>query len=551
MWLLLPVLWTTKGKRRRLRGFGVGYLSGLAFWAINLKWIATVSWVGVVAVSGYLSIYFGCFGAFAAVAGNPWRKKTEVATTLPLRLAEMWRSLGYAAVLGGMWCGLEWIRGWFLTGFGWNGLGVAFNQSLVLAQNAEFIGVIGLSFLPVFFSAILVQVGRRFYLQNVKGGVKLLHWDFATGLIVIMVALTLGALRLNLARNEDVIEAKVALMQQDIPQIASQQSWEEQRILHGFIELTEKTIAEADLRTEAKIKRAGNTSEEMLTSVEHPDLVVWPETSIPYWFFVEEGSPLRTQELVERDLGFLRGLGNFTFLAGHMEVEAENGEWKEGGRAWNSLTAMTPQNERTTYRKQHRVIFGEYIPEIDFLRKLYEHSAGVEYNSNIAAGEGDEGLELNIRGKKVEAIPSICFEDTVPRLARKFIRDGAQVIVNVTNDGWFHESEGAAQHFANSRFRCIELRRPMIRSANRGSTAVVSVTGSTVDPFTGQRRELLDENGRHFTRGTLSASVWIPRNGIRTLYSMYGDWFSVSGLVLALLWGIVVRFQIRSEAEAK
>jgi apolipoprotein N-acyltransferase len=143
----------------------------------------------------------------------------------------------------------------------------------------------------------------------------------------------------------------------------------------------------------------------------------------------------------------------------------------------------------------------------------------------------------------VQAIPSICFEDTVGRLTRKSVRAYPQVIVNITNDGWFKQSEGAAQHFANARFRCIELRRPMVRCANSGVGGVISVTGSTLDPFTREDRRLVDDSGSHFTKGTLFASVWIPRESGFTLYALWGDWFAVVGLALSFLAGIALRLR--------
>ena len=125
-------------------------------------------------------------------------------------------------------------------------------------------------------------------------------------------------------------------------------------------------------------------------------------------------------------------------------------------------------------------------------------------------------------------------------MARKFIKDEAQVIVNITNDGWFGESEGAAQHFQNGLFRAIELRRPIVRCANRGVTGVVSATGSSVDPVTLKVRSLVDDEGSHFRRGFLLASVYVPKEGGVTVYAMFGDWFAALGLGMGFLWVVVL-----------
>ena len=71
MWILLPLLWTTKSEKKRRAGFGIGFLSGLGFWLINLKWIWTVTGLGAVTMALYLAVYFGIFGAFAANSANP------------------------------------------------------------------------------------------------------------------------------------------------------------------------------------------------------------------------------------------------------------------------------------------------------------------------------------------------------------------------------------------------------------------------------------------------------------------------------------------------
>jgi len=112
------------------------------------------------------------------------------------------------------------------------------------------------------------------------------------------------------------------------------------------------------------------------------------------------------------------------------------------------------------------------------------------------------------------------------------------VIVNVTNDGWFKESEAAAQHMANAKFRAIELRRPMVRSANTGVSGIISATGSSHDPVTGKRQIIADESGNHFVRSSLYGHAYAPTNGSISLYALIGDWFSYL-MIFATLFSIV------------
>ena len=84
---------------------------------------------------------------------------------------------------------------------------------------------------------------------------------------------------------------------------------------------------------------------------------------------------------------------------------------------------------------------------------------------------------LKVEGQPFSLVPLVCFEDTMGDHARKFIRPEPQVMVNVTNDNWFHESPATEMHFANARWRALELRRTLVRSANTGVTAIVSPEG--------------------------------------------------------------------------
>ena len=119
-------------------------------------------------------------------------------------------------------------------------------------------------------------------------------------------------------------------------------------------------------------------------------------------------------------------------------------------------------------------------------------------------------------------------------------------IINVTNDGWFKESAGAAQHFANARFRAIELRRPMIRCSNTGVSAAITTIGTTLHPDGRKAQELRDANGSHFTRGSMLAEVDIPKNPQTSLYSIIGDW----GLIgLSVLMFPLMAFQGRARPE--
>ena len=133
------------------------------------------------------------------------------------------------------------------------------------------------------------------------------------------------------------------------------------------------------------------------------------------------------------------------------------------------------------------------------------------------------------------ALPLICYEIIFPReVVPKGPRPGW--IVNVTNDGWFKHSAAAAQHFANARFRTIELRRPMLRCANTGVSAAINTCGSTAHPDTAAAQVLTDATGSHFTRGSLLTELDVPLEPAVTLYALIGD----SGIIILALLALAM-----------
>lgn len=573
VWMLPLFIVIWRGERKRY-GFSVGYLAGLAFWLLNLKWLWTVSGLGAMAIAAFLALYFGLWGMIAVSVGNPWRERkgrkagqkqsTKVTSKIEEKIAskqaaaksggllggalgESMRSLKFALVNAAAWVGIEWLRGWLFTGFGWNGLGVAFHNTPVLAQAADLVGVTGLAFTPVFMSAVLVQTGRRLMAEASAGKLKP-RLDFSIAALLLALQFCYGVWRSRDVTSWDTQRVRVLLVQENIPQDLK---WDERAvvdIMEGYREATEQAIHKLDADNMAAVQAAADDSE---VELKQPDFVIWPESAMPNPLLYIEGEQGHyfygdVRHLIE---GEIRPLGNFTLIAGMNEFEAEHeGEmikWKQDGGQYNSIVAVTPgkpvEQSVVTYRKLHLVIFGEYIPfkdKLPFLSKLFEFSAGAEFAGNFSAGESTDPLVLPTGEGEVQVIPNVCFEDTVGRLTRKFVRRDPQIIVNVTNDGWFKESEAAAQHMANARFRAIELRRPMIRCANTGVSGIISASGSLVDAATGEHQMIKDGDGSHFVRGSLYGHAYAPKHGPMTLYALVGDWFAWLMIGLVILMAI-------------
>ena len=527
---LLATCWSLDGARAGWRGFGLGWLAGAVSFGIQFSWLAVVSPLGAVILPAYLGLFWGLFGAFAATVGNPWKSARDPHEAPKKSILS--GSLRVAICHGALWAGLEWLRGWLFTGFGWNPLGVAFHETPIMAQAADLLGVAGLSIAPVIFQAVAVQAGRRLKHRGPVGQQPLLG-DVWVALALIGVLGAYGMGRMAIERRRETVRLKALLVQINIPQDAAQVLWSALDVHMAYEQETLKALEGL----------APNDA------AHWPDWVMWPESALTGRILsTAEGNWGMWRENQET-IAQVREAGPFSLIYGVNELEGEGlGDElavMEHGRIWNSLAVMSPANELQTYRKHHLVIFGETIPFVDslpLLKKIYEQQAGVEYGGSFTPGVTWDPLPIpQAMGTIIGAIPTVCFEDTLGRLTRRFVRPGPQVIVNVTNDGWFKQSCASDQHFANARFRAIELRRPMLRCANTGVSAAIDSTGSCAHPDTGNAQILVDEKGSHFTRGALLAELDVPLNPSFSLYALIGDWGVIAVALLGLGWAIRAR----------
>jgi apolipoprotein N-acyltransferase len=535
---LLIALWGLKGKHRAKKGFLIGYLAGTIAFGMQVSWLSNVSWLAPILLTAHLSLFFGAFGAFAATLGNPWNRAGEISES-------PFRSLFTAFTHATVWAGLEWLRGWLFTGFGWNGLGVAFHDTLVISQAADLFGVTGLSLMLVFFQCVLIQVAHRLK-KSAADGIRRPRWDFLAAALGVGFVIAYGILRIAMESGKESIPLKALLVQLNIPHEGAQMLWPSEQVHMAYEDETLEALEAIAKSDEEKLQAAVKESGEGGIELSHPDWVLWPETAL-------HGNLVRTESgewgawSDNRDtISRVREGGSFDLMYGVVEIEGEarvDGLYpKENARVYNSIAIESAGGDLVSYRKRHLVIFGETIPLVDsipLLKKIYEQQSGARYNGSFSAGSSLEPLLCKLKGREIGIVPAVCFEDTVPRLTRKFVRGGPQIIVNLTNDGWFKESPAAAQHFANARFRAIELRRPMLRCANTGVSAAIDTIGSTAHPKTGKPQILTGTNGSHFTRGSLLTELNIPVQPGFSLYAIIGDWgiilLSIIGLATAIM----------------
>lgn len=553
---LIPLLVSLWSGQRRTGKKGVlcyafyGWVFGLVYFGGSFWWVNEVSTLGYIPFMMYLSLYPALWAALMGTVFRP-RFQPEPARDLPVaeRMAA-WKEWSYAdmaitmksAVIGGaLWVCMEWLRGWVMTGFGWNGLGVALYDGLALAQFAEYVGVTALSFIPAMTGIWLWFVGRRLGKMMLREGRRTSPWDFFVLCGILFVLFMWGTFSLN-RFAPDASSGNV------LPVLAVQKNYSQAyKWNHGNIDRIYEDMAQTTLAaiTELQDKSLGKATENAAAPIDMPAWVIWPESSLPIstyldsqtqasafpdqyneWFF----SPQSVLQCARQ-----QALSDFVFITGEDEI------WLDGERknvaAYNVMAAYTGDfDTRNVYRKSHLVPFGEYIPlrtTLPILEKAFEFSAGGAMGANFDAGTSRDPLDVPLTpgsSRHVQIIPSVCFEDTVGRLLRQFVRGAPQVIVNVTNDGWFNHSCANEQHWRNGAFRAIELRRSMIRAANTGVTVAIAPNGAVIG-------DVRDQKGSPFTKGYLFARLPISYQGV-TLYAMLGDW--AVALCALFLLGVLV-----------
>lgn len=466
-------------KRAWLRKVLLGYVSGIVFFTFTFGWLGalgdlyqnlflhTVSFL----LSIYLAVHFAFWGWFIGLL------KPQVFTA-------SWRNLLVAFVAACAWATHEWVRGWLFSGFGWNGLGVALHTQFPLIQAAEFTGVVGISFAIAFANVIAVTTPIRLFLEAKTHQMRP-HFDLTLTMVGIVGMLAFGLHRIQIPSPASTV--RVAAVQANVPQLQKFDPQFAPQVFEKFRRLSEITLTNPP-----------------------PQLLVWPESSMP--------DPVRDQN--SESYRFVRDFSAFSktdLMLGTLDFEDQHD--------YNAALLVSNSGERIqVYRKIHLVPFGEYIP----LRHSFPLFAVIA--STWVPGDfapGTEHTVFTLTNSEVRVGPLICFEDTVGDLVRRFVLNGANLLVDVTNDGWFLHSFGSEQHLANAIFRCVENRRPMIRAANTGVTCFVNEFGRVT-------QILQDDTGSTFNEGALTGEIKAPQNGLLTFYARHGEWFAKSCAVVTV-----------------
>src|SRR4030095_12412472 len=253
-----------------------------------------------------------------------------------------------------------------------------------------------------------------------------------------------------------------------------------------------------------------------------PDLLVWPESSMP--------GPVLADQESHKFVMDLAASAETDLLLGTIDVDKRD--------IYNAALLVSDGGEHLQmYRKVHLVPFGEYVPgrhTVPLLAQIVGDQVPGDFK------EGKEYSVFTLTNNDVHVAPLICFEDTVGELTRQFViptetTPGANLLVDVTNDAWFQRSAGSQQHLANAIFRWVETRRPMLRAANTGVTCFINQFGRVT-------QELRDETGSTFAEGVLTGNINVPTEHELTFYTRYGELFAKMCaviMVIAILLSVV------------
>ena len=467
-WSWVPLLLAIEGERPR-RAFLLGLYGGMILYAINLWWIThvtsvygglplAVSILVLLLLAGYLALYVGAFCA-AWVWGRPRS------------------ALGQVVFAPALWVSLEYARTYLLTGFPWALTAYSQHANLALIQVAGWTGMYGVSFLVFLSNAGIVAAWAERARPLRAASLVLIP------AAIILVVSLLGARAMWTASSAPLLS--VAPLQGNIGQAHKWTPEMRARALEIYERLSRRVAAGK------------------------PDLIVWPETAIPFFLRLDADGMARVAATA-------RATGA-SLLVGAPDVRAE-----PETRYYNSAILIAPTGTIAGwYDKIHLVPFGEYVPRwLGLVNKLTQGAIG-----DFSAGA--EARVLAIPGARFGV--TISYEVYFPAEVRAFFRNGANFVINITNDAWYGHTAAPYQHLAMVVFRSVEHRASLVRAANTGISAVIDPSGRVV-----WASDLFVEGG---------AVVPVPRRTRETFYTRFGDVFAWAAIATAAALGVTGFFR--------
>lgn len=511
--LMIAAAWGKRGGD----AFRAGYVAGLAHFLSSLYWLLLIPVTGFpilgwVALGAFLALYFGVWTWLVTLHATrftfheSWLRRT------------LWALLGAAA-----WVALEMIRARFLGGFPWDPLGASQYQLIPLIQIASVTGVYGVSFLVVWLSLSLFSAARMIFRRPVSR----FAWQAEAFLPLLVVAamFAFGFVRLN-RLPAPAATAHLTLVQPSIPQNLIWDPGANSNRFQQLLALSDDALNQADAAAREPVIQVVNATNETGSHASEAsgktEVLIWPESAVPE--FTPDTYAAITNLVRTRHVWLI--------------FNADDAEWRPDAKSrddfdvFNAAWLFNPYGGSAgIYHKRKLVIFGEYIPLVNWLPfiKWFTPITG-----SFAAGHRPVPFAMALgSGLPVVAAPLICFEDTFPQLAGEDVQPDTDFLVNLTNDGWFGDGAAQWQHAATAVFRAVESGVPLVRCTNNGLTCWADATGRLRDIFR-------DPAGSVYGPGAISFALPLQKYP-PTFYHRHGDWFGwlctgLTGLLLARLW---------------
>lgn len=464
------------------QGFLLGYVCGMLWYAGSCYWIFSVmhehggvSIPLAVVIQILFCLYLALYhGAFGFLIALLAGRDSFSRRALLLAPA--------------VWVAVELART-RITGFPWDLLGISQVDNIPLARIATATGVYGLSFEIM---VVNVAFAAGFLLRRYQRKAVLLA---ATGAAVVLQA---GRWIPAPAAGAD---HAAVLVQANIP-ILEGSAWTKDYF-------------------NATLNDLSNISSNAVNSASgvRPDLIAWPENPAPFYTL---------DPLFRNVVSTTAQKTNAWMLVGSVGIE--NAGRGSAERFYNSAALASPTGEWVgRYDKIHLVPFGEYVP----FEKIFAFASGLTQEvGNFTPG--GERVPLAADGKKLGVF--ICYESIFPDDIRQFALNGAQVFLNISNDGWYGDSGAYAQHLEQARMRAVENARWLLRDTNTGVTAAIDPYGRVVASIPRKTRAAL------LAPYALSNSL--------TIYTRYGDWFAYLCAIILLI-ALIASYSVKPKQSGK
>lgn len=527
IWLGLVPLLMIAGTKTAWQAWRAGFTWGYGFSICAFFWLREIEFFIPFAMAAVLAL----FPAFWAQLIPVLKRKLLIPVDVRLRgFDEMvkyndqgiGKELLFATSLAAWWCVLEWVRSWVGTGLPWNYLATSQWRNLPLIQICEFTGVYGVSFLIAMVNVTLAMAAES-YMKSLRNGKLRRPVAFSVALVLILTAVIAGpisTMRHQIPEGDELVFS-LAAIQGDISQRRQADEAAALEALDKYLALSAEAV---------KLK---------------PDLIVWPETAVPY--------PFRSRHPVcyryRTELARLISNSQIPFIIGSIDFEnLPEDAGREPGVYNSALFIDASLTVKNQFNKAHIVPFGEFVPFRRFLPEWLIRA--IDMGRDLTPGDSFEPIEVF---PGVRAGINICFEDVFAYVARTEARLGANMLLVITNDAWYPTSSEPEQHLANSIFRSIETRLPMVRNGNNSATCMIDPSGRIAqnifmikDEKTGKSVPDVARRGE----GIAEFTVKVARHPRQTFYTRFGDVFIALCGLLVLWAASTALWSWRREKEA-